>query len=167
MSVIRTVLAVLVPALTVAACVADPADAPPADEPATTAAQPITGGDTTPEPLPSPVDIRPLGVFAVGPGARACFGELPANQSAGIGGQFSFTNFVKYPKLIVFHRRDTTQAQTKIFTGDVIPDASGYYQKVFNTANSPGLFPGLFQFCLRNPAANPGFFYSNAQVTTF
>lgn len=165
MTRIRT-LAFLLSSLSVGACVdaeiSDRDDAP-GDE-----AQAITGGDVTPEPLPSPIDIRPAGVFGVGPGARACFIELSANQSAGIGGGFSFQNFVKYPKLIVFYRRDTRSAQTKIYTGDVVPDSGGFYSKVFNTSNgNAALFPGLFQFCLRNPAANPGPFFSDAQVVTF
>jgi hypothetical protein len=58
--------------------------------------------------------------------------------------------------------------QTVIYTGSVIPGAFGFYQKVFNTSNgNAGLFPGLFQFCLRNSSLNPGPFFSDASVVTF
>jgi hypothetical protein len=150
-----------------AACLEADEDAAPLEDPGL-ATQLISGGDPTPEPLPQPVEIvHPQGVFTVFPAARACFIELSANQSAGLAGYFAFQNFVKYPRVSVFWRRDDRATQSRIFVGDVIPDRFGFYSKVFNTTTNPSLFPGLFQFCLRNPGANPGPFQSDASVVTF
>lgn len=164
----RSRIALTLAPLALAACL--DGTPPPADDDVGEAeATAALGSDLTPEPLPSPFDIiQPAAVFSVNPGTRPCYNELSANQSAGIGGYFQYFNFVKYPKLVVFWRRNTQSSQSKIYAGDIVPDATGFYQKVFNTSNgNASLFPGLFQFCLRNPGANPGPFQSNATVVTF
>jgi len=150
--------------LAVGACAADATDP---DDAIGDEAQAVSGGEE-PEPPPSPIEvIQQGGTFVVPPGVRVCFPELPANQSATIAGQYAYRNFVKAPKLIVYQRPNLSSNQTKFYTGSVMPDASGFYQKNFNSSSNPGLFPGRFQFCLRNNAANPGSFSSNAQVVTF
>ncbi len=149
--------------LTIAGCL-DGSEPAVMDDTAT--AQLAIGIDDDPEQPPSPDEIVPA-AFSVQPGVRACYPELSAANSAGIGGYFSFSNFVKYPKLIVFWRPNTSSSQSRIFGGPVIPDSSGYYERVFNRTSNPGLFPGLFQFCLKNAAVNPGPFYSTATTVTF
>jgi hypothetical protein len=124
--------------------------------------------DTAPDPLPSPADlIQPNGIATIYPGARACYPALPANNSAGIGGQFA-GHVNKLPKLMVFWARDYSSTVSKIYSGPITTDAYGYYEKVLNKSNGfAAYFPGVFQFCIRNPAANTTPIQTNATVVTY
>jgi hypothetical protein len=124
--------------------------------------------DTAPDPLPSPADlIQPNGIATIYPGARACYPALPANNSAGIGGQFA-GQVNKLPKLLVFWARDYYSPVSKIYAGPITTDVYGYYEKVLNRSNGfAAYFPGVFQFCIRNPAANTTPIQTNATVVTY
>lgn len=125
--------------------------------------------DTALDPLPTTSDlISPNGIATIYPGARGCYPPLSANQSAGIAGYFAFSGLTKYPKLQIFWQRNSSSTQSKIYGGDIIPDASGFFSKVLNTGNgNAAYFPGIFQFCLRNPGVNRYPFQTNASVVTF
>lgn len=125
--------------------------------------------DTQPDPLPSAADlIQPQGTVAIFPGARACYPPLAANQSAGISGFVAGVGISKLPKQMVFWARDFRSTVSKIFAGPIQPEADGYFQTVLNRSNGYlSYFPGVFQFCVRNPGTNTGPLYVNASVVTF
>lgn len=157
-------LALILGTLSITACL--DADATEPDD--TANAEQAISDDNTPEPAPSPGEvIEQGGVLTVFPGVRSCYPELYAPQSAGIGGNYSYRNFVKYPRLSVFWRPNLNTAVGRIYAGSVVPNASGFYQKTFNRMTDPGRFPGYFTFCLRNSAQNPGPFQTSSTVVTF
>ncbi len=124
--------------------------------------------DTAPDPLPGPADlIQPNGIATIYPGARACFPALPANNSAGIGGQFAGT-VTKLPKMMVYWARDYQSPVSKIFAEPIQTDAYGFYERVLTRYNGyAAYFPGVFQFCIRNPAVNSSPIQTNASVVTY
>ncbi len=128
--------------------------------------------DPSPTPAEATMTLETAAATGIPPGQAACSAALSAANSAGTGGSIAFSGTLnKRPKLNVWWLDSFTNFFTdseRIYSQKLFWNGFGQFEVVLNTSNGYSVyFPGVFQFCIKNPPVNTQTIFIDAVVVTF